>query len=117
MSIDLFFFRVDAPMASFAVRLKHLREQAGLTQEQLAELAGLNKFTVAQLEQGRREPALATAQALARGLGVTCTAFEEAESTPPTERPAAGRGRPRKAATQDASARATAKRNKGKGRA
>jgi transcriptional regulator with XRE-family HTH domain len=69
------------PMAAtetFAVKLKRLREAAGWSQAELAERAGLNQFGVAKLEQGVREPAWATVQALARALGVNCTAFEDA---------------------------------------
>ena len=37
----------------------------------------MNQFGVAKLEQGVREPTWATVQALARALGVDCTAFQE----------------------------------------
>ena len=62
---------------SFADRLKQLREEAGLTQPQLAELAGMNQFGVAKLEQGVRQPTWETVQALATALGVSCEAFQE----------------------------------------
>lgn len=62
---------------TFGRRLKELREAASLTQQQLAEKAGLNQFGVAKLEQGVRSPAWETVQALARALGVSCQAFEE----------------------------------------
>lgn len=67
----------DKTLPTFAARLKALREQAGLTQKQLAEQAGLNVGAVFKLEQGRREPAWATVQALALALGVSCEAFME----------------------------------------
>ena len=72
---------------TFGARLKELRERAGLTQPELAEKAGMNRFGIAKLEQGAREPTWATVQALARALGVNCTAFEDAVSTPPVEEP------------------------------
>jgi DNA-binding XRE family transcriptional regulator len=54
---------------SFAARLKKLREQAGLTQEQLAAESGLDVGTVRQLEQGTRtNPLWHTICALAGGL-------------------------------------------------
>jgi transcriptional regulator with XRE-family HTH domain len=62
---------------TFAVKLKRLRETAGLTQPQLAERAGMNQFGVAKLEQGVREPSWATVQALAAALGVSCEAFTD----------------------------------------
>ncbi len=61
---------------TFGQRLKELREAASLTQQQLAEKAGLNQFGIAKLEQGVRSPAWETVQALARALGVSCSAFE-----------------------------------------
>jgi transcriptional regulator with XRE-family HTH domain len=76
----------------FAARLRELREQKGFTQKQLAELAGMTLSGVTHLEQGLREPSWATVQALAAALGVDCTAFQQE----PSERPAAGPGRPPK---------------------
>jgi transcriptional regulator with XRE-family HTH domain len=86
---------------TFAERLKALREAANLTQAQLAERSGLNQFGVAKLEQGVREPAWATVQALAKALGVDCLAFtiEDPDATPAEKR---GPGRPPKAAAAPA---------------
>jgi transcriptional regulator with XRE-family HTH domain len=90
-------------MSTFAERLKRLREAAGLSQPELAERAGMNRFGVAKLEQGVREPSWATVQALAAALGVTVLDF--ADDTPPTKRPAAQSAeekprRPRKASAE-----------------
>jgi transcriptional regulator with XRE-family HTH domain len=76
---------------TFGGRLKALREEKGLSQRELAERAGMNQFGVAKLEQGVREPTWATVQALARALGVRCTAFEGTADTP--RRPAPKRRR------------------------
>jgi transcriptional regulator with XRE-family HTH domain len=78
----------------FAGRLRFLRESAGLTQQQLAERAGLNRHGLAKLEQGVGEPHWPTVIALAKALGVTCEAFMngETDSVPPHSR-----GRPPKA--------------------
>jgi transcriptional regulator with XRE-family HTH domain len=84
---------------TFAEKLKRLRESAGLSQPQLAALAGMNRFGVAKLEQGVREPSWATVQTLARALGVTCLAFADDAAPPETRKadpPLARRGRPRK---------------------
>lgn len=52
-------------------RLRQLRRDRGLTQEQLAERAGLSTDLIKRLEQGRRESArLASLHALARALDV-----------------------------------------------
>lgn len=54
---------------SFAARLKRLRDEAKLTQEQLAEKSGLDVGTIRQIEQGTRtNPLWQTVCALARGL-------------------------------------------------
>ncbi len=51
------------------MRLRHLREARGLTQADLAARAGLHRMAVAKLEQGTRQPSLATAAALAGAIG------------------------------------------------
>lgn len=76
----------------FGPRLKELREQAGLTQPQLADLAGMNRFGIAKLEQGVSRPHWDTVVALCKALKVSCQAFLEEPST--TAGP--GRGRPPK---------------------
>ena len=75
----------------FGKRLKELREQAGLTQPQLAERAKLSKAGIANLEQGRTSPVWATVQALCSALGVSTEAFNQE----PAERAETGRGRPK----------------------
>jgi transcriptional regulator with XRE-family HTH domain len=79
---------------TFAGRLRELREAAGLTQQQLAERAGMQTNTIARLERAEREPAWKTAIALAQALGVSCEDFLQE----PADRPPQGRGRPPKAA-------------------
>ena len=51
------------PLIDTGERIRALRKQRGLNQDQLAELASLNRVTVAKYESGRVEPG---AQALAR---------------------------------------------------
>lgn len=59
----------------FSDRLKELREAAGLSQQDLADQAGLNRFGIAKLEQGVREPSWSTVVALAKALGVSLDDF------------------------------------------
>jgi transcriptional regulator with XRE-family HTH domain len=59
----------------FAVKLKTLREAAGLTQDQLAQKAGLHLGAIFKLEQGKRQPSWETVQTLTNALGVTCLEF------------------------------------------
>ena len=54
----------------FTLRLKALRDEAGYTQAQLAEKAGLSPQAIASLEQGTRGPTWETVLRLALALGV-----------------------------------------------
>jgi len=51
------------------VRAERLRQ--GLSQPELAERAGLSRFTITRIETGRRIPHRATLTVLALALGVT----------------------------------------------
>jgi transcriptional regulator with XRE-family HTH domain len=51
-------------------RLRYFREQAALTQQELAERAGLTRLTVMLLEQGQQQPRPATTRKLARALKI-----------------------------------------------
>ncbi len=56
----------------FGEYLRRLREERGLTQEQLAERAGLSSNAIAALESGRRQrPYPSTMQALSDALGLS----------------------------------------------
>jgi len=70
--------------AGFAGRLRRLRLDAGLTQEALAERAGLGVRTVQALEEGENWPHRTTVLRLARALGLT----------PGAEAPFVAAGRP-----------------------
>src|SRR5436190_19046644 len=78
--------------AWFAGRLRELREQKGLTQDQLATLAGVKRDAVARWESGRREPSWSNVVALCRVLHVRADAFLEKPRTAYLPRP----GRPAK---------------------
>ena len=62
---------------AFGDVLKRLRNQAGLTQEGLAQASGLSVGAVREYEQNRRQPILSNAFALANALGVKVDAFAE----------------------------------------
>jgi DNA-binding XRE family transcriptional regulator len=50
---------------SFPARLRHRREELGLTQQELADIAGLTSTAVAMIERAERLPNLDTARASA----------------------------------------------------
>lgn len=59
----------------FGARLRALRETAGLTQQQLADLVGMQAQNVTRLETGGREPAWGTVIRLAKALNVSTDEF------------------------------------------
>jgi transcriptional regulator with XRE-family HTH domain len=77
----------------FGMRLRALRARAGLTQQQLAEMAGLHRQGIVKLERGEREPAWSTLLALADALNVGLQEFADSESSMASTTPL---GRPRK---------------------
>jgi transcriptional regulator with XRE-family HTH domain len=50
--------------------VKRVRQEKGLTQEQLAERSGFSQQYISGLEQGRRNPTIVTLYELALALGV-----------------------------------------------
>jgi transcriptional regulator with XRE-family HTH domain len=58
----------DPTVAPFGAHLRRLRDDQGLTQEQLAERAGLSTDTIRKLERGSFSPSFTTLRGLARGL-------------------------------------------------
>jgi predicted ATPase/DNA-binding XRE family transcriptional regulator len=69
---------------TFGDRLRHLREAAGLTQEMLADRAGLSVNAIGALERGdRRHPYPRTIQVLASVLGLSDEARESLVSLIP----------------------------------
>ncbi len=59
-------------MASLKVRLRTLRRERRMTQEELAKKTRVTKFYVSQLETGLRDnPSLPVLRRLAKALGVS----------------------------------------------
>lgn len=56
--------RLDA-----AVAVSRAREQAHLTQEQLAERSGLSRNTIIRIERGRTNPSMKTLERIAQAMG------------------------------------------------
>jgi transcriptional regulator with XRE-family HTH domain len=53
-----------------ATKVKRLRARRGMTQEQLAERAGISRTYLARLETARHDPTLSVLEKLAKALGV-----------------------------------------------
>lgn len=58
------------PIEKTAAKLKRLREAQGLTQEALAEKAGISRTYIARLETAKHDPTLTVIEKLAKALGV-----------------------------------------------
>ena len=55
--------------------VKRVRQEKGLTQEQLAELSGFSQQYISGLEQGQRNPTVVSLYELATALGVSHMEF------------------------------------------
>jgi transcriptional regulator with XRE-family HTH domain len=64
---------LDDVQVRFGKRLRQVREQAGVSQEKLAELAGLHRTYVSSVERGLRNISLVNIERLARALNVPMT--------------------------------------------
>jgi XRE family transcriptional regulator, regulator of sulfur utilization len=60
---------------AFGRRLRELRTERGVSQDNLARATGLHRTTVGYFEQGRREPRLGTILRLARSMDLPPEAF------------------------------------------
>jgi transcriptional regulator with XRE-family HTH domain len=62
--------RDDDVLKAFGKQLRELREQSGLSQERLAELADVHRTYEGLIERGRANPTLLAIAALAHALKV-----------------------------------------------
>jgi len=65
-------FRIYTP-ASFGDAIRHYRTEAGLTQAQLAEMAGLQRSYLSELESGKETEQVKRLFRVLRQLGVRMT--------------------------------------------
>ncbi|OGM19756.1 transcriptional regulator [Candidatus Woesebacteria bacterium RIFCSPHIGHO2_01_FULL_38_10] len=56
--------------AKFGKHLRKIREGKGLTQEGLADLAGMHFTYIGQIERGKRNPSLINLERLAKALKI-----------------------------------------------
>lgn len=80
----------DSPQRAFGARIRALRAEQGMTQEDLAERCGLFRTYMSRIETGQGNPTLTMIHALAVSLGVPVThLFAEGEQA---DAPVAPRG-------------------------
>jgi transcriptional regulator with XRE-family HTH domain len=58
-------------LVRFGIRLREIRLQKGVSQERLAELAGLHRTYVSSVERGQRNVSLINIERLAKALKVS----------------------------------------------
>jgi transcriptional regulator with XRE-family HTH domain len=71
----------SAAHVAYGLAIRELRSQRGLSQERLAQLAGLDRTYVSGIERGERNPSLTNLLKLADALGVNMSELaQRAES-------------------------------------
>lgn len=60
-------------LITFGSRVRELREAKGMSQEQLADVSGLDRTYISGIERGKRNVGLHNIEVLAKALGVTIT--------------------------------------------
>ncbi len=63
----------DKDLAHFGKRVRTLRERLGLSQEELADKAGIHRTYIGGVERGERNLGLKNVFRIAKALGVTVT--------------------------------------------
>jgi len=71
---------IEAALRTLAGTLQRLREQRGLTLEELAERTSVSAATLSQLERGQGNPSFATLLKIANGLKVPVPVFFQSDS-------------------------------------
>jgi len=61
----------DQPQPALGEAVRQFREKRGITQERLANDAGVTTGTVSLVERGQSNPAWGTVKSIANGLGVS----------------------------------------------
>jgi transcriptional regulator with XRE-family HTH domain len=56
--------------ATFGLRIRELRQAKGISQEALADKAGLDRTYISSIERGKRNVSLLNIELLAKALGV-----------------------------------------------
>ena len=62
-------FEAEIERLNAAVAVSRAREEARLTEEQLAERSGVSRVTINRIERGKLNPSMKTLSRLARAMG------------------------------------------------
>lgn len=61
----------ESVLIKFGRRVKELRKEKNLTQQQLAEISGLHKNYIGMIERGERNPSLVNIELLAKSFEIS----------------------------------------------
>ncbi len=79
-------FGLSDVMARFGKQLREVREEAGISQERLAELAGLHRTYVSSVERGKNNISLINIERLALALGKSLRDLMPDDALPPKKK-------------------------------
>lgn len=66
-------------------QVKRFRQERGLTHQELADLVGVSRNTIGDIERGLKTPRVGLAQRIARALGTNVETLFDAEELAPLE--------------------------------
>ncbi len=69
--------KTSTTKTAIALRIKELRREQGVTQVQFAQMCGLNRSYLADIEKGNRNFGIDTLERIVTGFGVTFDEFFE----------------------------------------
>lgn len=64
-------------MKQISKKLKQIRKQKGLSQEEVQKLTGINRNNISRYENGKREPNINTLKKLAKAYNIDIIVFFE----------------------------------------
>lgn len=83
----------EQTLKELGIRIRDLRTDAGMSQEQLCEAAGVDRAYISQIEGGTRNPSVSVVVRIADALGVTVSELlgeDASQSTGTSKSPQSG---------------------------
>ncbi|MCC5641044.1 helix-turn-helix domain-containing protein [Nostoc sp. CHAB 5844] len=71
----------DEELSRFGKSIRELRQQAGLSQEELANICGLDRTYLGGIERGERNPTLKNILLICRGLDIPASKLFDSQIT------------------------------------
>lgn len=84
LSID-YFYNTNLFAMNVGLNIKRLREEKGLTQQQIAELINMHRSNYSKIESGQREISIEALEKIAKHFGMTIDQLVHMEGDAPKE--------------------------------